>query len=49
MSGELLYILVEGEPASPELPFLQNSISKIFKDKISDIGFETLISFSKGF
>ncbi len=32
MSGELLYILVEGEPASPELPFLQNSISKIFKD-----------------
>ncbi len=32
MSGELLYILVEGEPASPELPFLQNSISNIFKD-----------------
>lgn len=30
MSGELLYILVEGEPASPELPFLQNKISNIF-------------------
>ena len=32
MSGESLYVLVEGDPASPELPFLQNSIIKIFKD-----------------
>jgi hypothetical protein len=30
MSGELFYILVEGEPESPELTFLQRVIHKIF-------------------
>lgn len=32
MSGELFYILVEGDPDSPELTFLQERINKIFID-----------------
>jgi len=32
MNGELFYILVEGNPESPELPFLYTNIDKIFKD-----------------
>jgi len=32
MSGELFYILVEGEPDSPELAFLEEKISGIFSE-----------------